>query len=58
MADSPTQNPERLYRQRGFVSYVVICFVVFVGLMFTEIPVLYRWFNVEPSSTPTLWHLE
>jgi decaprenyl-phosphate phosphoribosyltransferase len=58
MADSPTQNPERLYRQRGFVSYVVVCFVVFVVLMFTEIPVLYRWFNVEPSGTPTLWHLE
>lgn len=58
MADSPAQNPERLYRQRGFVTYVVVCFVVFVVLMFTSIPVLYRWFNVEPSSTPTLWHLE
>jgi 4-hydroxybenzoate polyprenyltransferase len=57
MPDSPTQNPERLYRQRGFVLYVIASFLVFVVLMFTEIPVLYRWFNVEPSTTPTLWHL-
>lgn len=58
MTDSPTQDPERLYRQPGFVAYVAACFVVFVVLMFTEIPVLYQWFNVEPSSTPVLWHLE
>jgi hypothetical protein len=57
MPDSPAQNPERLYRQRGFVAYVAICFVVFVVLMFTEIPALYQWFNVEPSVTPTLWRL-
>ena len=57
MPDSPAQNPERLYRQRGFVAYVGLCFGVFVILMFTEIPALYQWFNVEPSVTPTLWRL-
>ena len=23
-----------------------------------EIPALYRWFNVEPASTPALWRLD
>ena len=36
--DSPVQNPEKLYRERGFVAYLVVCFVVFVVLMFTSIP--------------------
>ena len=57
LADSPTQHPERLYRQRGFVTYLVACFVVFVALMFTEIPALYRWFNVDPATTPALWRI-
>jgi 4-hydroxybenzoate polyprenyltransferase len=53
--DSPTQNPEKLYRERGFVLYLVICFAVFVLLMFTSVPVLYTWFNVEPAGTSPLW---
>jgi decaprenyl-phosphate phosphoribosyltransferase len=56
-ADSPTQNPERLYRERGFVAYLVVCFVVFVALMFTSVPALYTWFNVEPAGTTPLWTL-
>lgn len=56
--DSPTQHPERLYKHRGFVVYLVVCFCVFVALMFIEIPVLYEWFNVDPSTTPPLWRLE
>lgn len=55
--DSPTQNPEKLYRERGFVVYLVICFVLFVALMFTSIPALYTWFNVEPAGTTPLWTL-
>ncbi|MBA3271567.1 MAG: UbiA family prenyltransferase [Acidobacteria bacterium] len=58
LPDSPTQHPERLYRHRGFVLYLVVCFCVFVVLMFTEIPVLYDWFNVDPSTTPPLWRLQ
>jgi decaprenyl-phosphate phosphoribosyltransferase len=53
--DSPTQNPEKLYRERGFVAYLVVCFALFVALMFTSVPVLYTWFNVEPSGTSPLW---
>jgi decaprenyl-phosphate phosphoribosyltransferase len=57
LPDSPTQHPEHLYRQRGFVVYLVLCFVLFVTLMFTHIPVLYDWFNVEPSAATPLWRL-
>ena len=31
--DSPVQNPEKLYRQRGFFAYLVLCAVAFVFLM-------------------------
>jgi 4-hydroxybenzoate polyprenyltransferase len=55
--DSPTQNPEKLYRQRGFVAYLVICFAVFVALMFTSIPRIYDLFNVAPSGVTPLWTL-
>ena len=53
--DSPVQNPEKLYRQRGFFAYLVMCTVAFVVLMFTSIPPLYRLFNVEPSGIGPLW---
>jgi 4-hydroxybenzoate polyprenyltransferase len=56
--DSPTQNPEKLYKQRGFVAYLVVCLVVFVLLMFTSIPAMYELFNVEPSTVSPLWTLE
>jgi decaprenyl-phosphate phosphoribosyltransferase len=55
--NSAAQQPERLYRNRGFVLYLMVCFGVFVLLMFTEIPVLYNWFNVQPSAASPLWRL-
>jgi decaprenyl-phosphate phosphoribosyltransferase len=55
--DSPVQNPEKLYRQRGFVAYLALCLGVFVVLMFTSIPGMYEWFNVEPSGATPLWTL-
>jgi len=55
--DSPTQNPERLHEQRGFVVYLVVCFAAFVILMFTSIPAMYTLFNVEPSGMKPLWTL-
>jgi decaprenyl-phosphate phosphoribosyltransferase len=55
--DSPVQNPERLYRQRGFVAYLVVCFFAFVVLMFTSIPKMYDVFNIEPSDMTPLWTL-
>jgi decaprenyl-phosphate phosphoribosyltransferase len=53
--DSPVQNPEKLYRERGFFGYMVVSAAIFIALMFTEVPLLYDWFNVEPSGASPLW---
>ncbi len=42
--DSPTQYPERLYRQTGFVAYTLVCLLLFIALMFVDIPLLDRLF--------------
>jgi 4-hydroxybenzoate polyprenyltransferase len=57
-ADSPVQNPERLYRERGFMLFAMISVAVFVFLMFVEIPALYSAFNVELVKTAPLWIIE
>ncbi len=56
--DSPVQNPERLYREWRFAGYALLCVAVFIALMFTHVPVLYEWFNVELSKASPLWTLE
>ncbi|MCC7087163.1 MAG: UbiA prenyltransferase family protein [Pirellulales bacterium] len=56
--ESAAQAPERLYRERGLTVYLGISVLVFVALMFTQIPALYRWFNVEPARVPALWKFE
>jgi decaprenyl-phosphate phosphoribosyltransferase len=53
--DSPVQNPERLHRERGFLLYACASLAIFIGLMFTSIPPLYEWFNVDRSTTSPLW---
>ena len=53
--DSPTQHPERLYRERGFVSYLVISLMVLVALMLVRVPALYNMFNIEPAHIDPLW---
>jgi 4-hydroxybenzoate polyprenyltransferase len=53
--DSPTQHPERLHRERGFLTYAVLSLVVFVVLMFTSVPQLYDWFHVEGTRMQPLW---
>ncbi len=53
--DSPVQNPEKLYTERGFFAYLVVSFGLFVFLMFTSIPALYSWFNVDQSKAQPLW---
>jgi decaprenyl-phosphate phosphoribosyltransferase len=53
--DSPAQHPEKLYRERGLMVYLVVCLTVFFLLMFTHIPALYDWFNVPPAPVPSLW---
>jgi 4-hydroxybenzoate polyprenyltransferase len=55
--DSPTQHPERLHRERGFLTYAILSLVVFVVLMFTSVPQLYDWFHVEPARMDPLWTL-
>jgi hypothetical protein len=57
LPDSPVQNPEKLYRQRGFFAYMVLTSVIFVLLMFTSIPRLYDIFNVDQARTQPLWIL-
>jgi decaprenyl-phosphate phosphoribosyltransferase len=54
-ADSPVQNPERLYRERGFMLFATVSVGIFVLLMFVEIPALYAAFNVELVKTSPLW---
>lgn len=53
--DSPVQNPERLYRQRGLMLYLAFTLAVFCLLMFVEWPALYQVFNVTPSQMKALW---
>lgn len=53
--DSAAQNPERLYREKGLMVYLVLCLVVFFLLMFTNIPILYDLLNVQASPVPALW---
>jgi 4-hydroxybenzoate polyprenyltransferase len=53
--DSPAQRPEKLYREKGFVGYLVFSMVVLVLLMLVQVPVLYTLFNVEPARIDPLW---
>lgn len=53
--NSPAQAPERLYRERGLMIYLVVCITVFVVLMFVRVPILYEWFHVRPTDVLPLW---
>ncbi len=53
--DSAAQHPERLHHETGFMVYLAVCLAAFVALMFSHIPWLYQWFNVEPASIAPLW---
>ena len=55
--DSPVQNPEKLYKQTGFLVYLIVCTATFIALMFTSIPKMYDLFNVAPSGMSPLWTL-
>ena len=54
LEDSPVQYPEKLYKERGFVLYVGFSTLLFLLLMFVEIPFLYELFNVNPALIPPL----
>lgn len=53
--DSAVQNPEKLYREHGLMLIAGICFVAFIVLLFTNIPILYHYFNVIPYQLNPLW---
>jgi 4-hydroxybenzoate polyprenyltransferase len=55
--NSLVQNPEQLYRARGFFAYMIAAAILFVLLMFTSIPGLYHVFNVEPATMQPLWSI-
>ena len=70
--DSPAQNPEKLYRERGFFAYMVVSTAIFVVLMFTPasgtITSMSPWTTaraakpstlgaVSPSTASPLWTL-
>jgi decaprenyl-phosphate phosphoribosyltransferase len=54
---SAVQTPEKLYRERGFFSYAVAMSLLFVALMFSDVPALYEWFNVSSSAIEPLWRI-
>jgi decaprenyl-phosphate phosphoribosyltransferase len=53
--ESAAQSPERLFREKGLICYLLICLSAFAVLMFVEIPMLYDLFNVLPSQVHPLW---
>lgn len=53
--DSPTQNPELLYKERGFFGYLLFCGTLFMGLMFADIPYLGELFHVQVPKVEALW---
>jgi len=55
--NSAVQNPEKLYKERGFLLYMTVSMLLFVLLMFVHLPVLYDLFNIEPSRIEPLWTL-
>ncbi|MDO5567639.1 MAG: UbiA prenyltransferase family protein [Planctomycetia bacterium] len=55
MENSPVQAPEHLYRQKGLMIYLVICLLVFFGLMFTSVPIFYELINLKPQGLQPLW---
>jgi decaprenyl-phosphate phosphoribosyltransferase len=49
LTDSPAQYPEKLYRQRGFVLYCLLCTGILFVLLFVPLPWLHELF--QPSFT-------
>ena len=42
--DSPAQYPEKLYMEKPFVAYMLLCLVVMVGALFVDLPWLEQLF--------------
>lgn len=48
LEDSPVQYPEKLYKQRGFVAYSIVCVVVALLLLVWDLPFLAEFFAQTP----------
>jgi len=44
LEDSPVQYPEKLYKERGFVIYTGLCFVIVITLLLVDVPVIEKLF--------------
>ena len=53
--DSPVQNPEKLYREKGLMLYAALTLLAFILLLFTNISYLYDLFNVTAAHVAPLW---
>ena len=53
--NSSAQAPEYLYRDKYLVILGCGCSGILVFLLFTDIPILYDWFNVPPHQISPLW---
>jgi hypothetical protein len=45
LEDSPVQYPEKLYKERGFVAYAMLCMGVLLVLLYWDIPYLDTLFS-------------
>ena len=43
--NSPTQYPEKLYKERGLMAYLGLCVIFVLMLFFIDIPILHRLFQ-------------
>ncbi len=45
LENSPTQNPEKLYKQKAFVRYCFFCISLVLLLLYVDMPILYNIFQ-------------
>ena len=53
--NSPVQKPEKLYREKKLMGLLILSVIVFIVLLYSRIPVLYKLFNVIPYKLSPLW---
>ncbi|KAA3616717.1 MAG: prenyltransferase [Calditrichaeota bacterium] len=53
--ESSVQTPEKLYRERGLILYMMLCLLACIALLFIKIPLLYEWFNILQVEIIPLW---
>ncbi len=48
LPDSPVQYPEKIYKQKGFVVYLLLTVVIMLLLLLVDFPTLAQWFPDAP----------